>query len=98
MLITFRYHFTFQGVSNTVQTASSIVFCVIFAFAPLVAFVSITLNFKKLSDMDEISKTGVFYESLDLSKGRIVLIKPIFYLIRRLVLAASIILLDHFSI
>ena len=48
--------------------------------------------------MDEISKTGVFYESLDLSKGRIVLIKPIFYLMRRLVLAASIILLDHFSI
>ena len=69
----------------------------IFAFAPLVAFVSMMFNFEKLSDMDEISKTGVFYEGLDLSKGRIVLIKPIFYLVRRLMLAASIVLLDHFS-
>ena len=46
--------------------------------------------------MDQISKTGVFYENLDLSKGKIVLIKPLFYLVRRLMLAISVVIVDHF--
>ena len=96
MFITLRYHFTFQGVSNAIQTSFCLVFAGVFTFMPLIAFVSIVINFKKLSDMDQIAKTGVLYELLDLANGRIVLIKPAFYLIRRLVLALSVVVFDYF--
>lgn len=48
------------------------------------------VNFDKLEDKDYRRKYGAFYENLNLKAGRVVLLYPTWYLIRRVLLVVSV--------
>ena len=66
-----------------------LVFTVMLA-VPTLFLLMLFVNFDKLGDKDYKRKYGAFYENLNLKAGRIVLLYPTWYFIRRVLLVVSI--------
>ena len=70
-------------------------FTIFFTLPPIAVFTFLIKKFRKLQDKQLSSRFKILYERLELKKGIIVLIQPIFFLLRRLILTLSVVLLDQ---
>ena len=86
-MITIKYNFEFAPWGQTVQTVSTITTISIYTALPLLAFYKTMRHFKDLKSRGMKQAFGTLYQSLDISQGRRVLLHPLSFLIRRLVLA-----------
>ena len=66
-----------------------LIFTLILA-VPTLLILLLLVNFDKLEDKDYMRKYGAFYENLNLKAGRIVLLYPTWYFIRRVLLVVCV--------
>ena len=95
IFITLQYSYSYEGIENTVQTSLCMTFAIFFTLAPIAVFTFLIKKFRKLQDKQLSSRFKILYERLELKKGIIVLIQPIFFLFRRLILTLSVVLVDQ---
>lgn len=90
-LIAFKYKFIFSSEGSRVQSFYALGCFIAYIGIPLYCLVRVSYNFS----LDYLNRfEGVFgqlYEGLILQKGRIVLLEPILFLIRRVFLAVMVI-------
>lgn len=72
----------------------TIVFLIIIVCMPIVLGIILLVNFKRMNEPSFEHKFGAFYENIDTNAGRLVILEPITFLVRRLALCAVVIYTD----
>ena len=90
-LITFKYCFSFSNFGHQVQSISAIFFISVYLTIPIVALLASLLKFRQATSKEMRNVFGSFYDSLNISNkrksGRVVLLQPACFLLRRLQMA-----------
>ena len=85
-----------KGLS--VHSFLCIFFLVLITVTPFLIFRYVTYHFTKLNEQLVKKRVGTVYDELDLRKGKKILIQPVFFLLRRIVLAYTIVYMkDNFA-
>ena len=83
------------SLGEVVQSLSALGFTALIISAPL--FVGIYLNsmFDYLQNEEVVEKYGQFYVGLNLEQGRLVLLQSVWFMVRRLALALTVVFLNE---
>ena len=87
-------HLAFSGVSVSVMSLLTINSLLLLIAFPLGYSIFLIQNFETLDDPDMETPHGKFYEDLELENGMMVLAQPIWFLVRRIVIAVIVLFLN----
>ena len=88
----------FSSTGLIVQSASCLFFTVFILLMPSMMFKHVSHNFARLQDQNMVKRVGALYDELDIRKGAKIFVQPVFFLVRRLVMAATIVQLNFFLV
>ena len=83
-MIQFKYDFKFDSWGGAFQTISALCYSAFYLFLPTSILIFCLARFEHLEKINNKGRIGDFYDGLDLSKGRIVLLYNVVFYLRRL--------------
>ena len=88
----------FSSAGLVVQSSICIIFTIFILLMPVMMFRHVTHHFAWLADHKMKRRVGTLYDELDIRKGKKIFIQPIFFLLRRLILAYTVVHMnDNFA-
>lgn len=88
----------FGSAGLSVQSLTCIFFLVLITVMPVLMLSHVNHHFARLNDQLIKKRVGSVYEELDIRKGKKILIQPMFFLLRRLVLGYAVVYMnDNFA-
>jgi len=87
-------HLSWVSYGEITQSVATIFFLVLFIAFPLVESLYLAYRFDDLDDEEMQARHGAFIAGLNLGRGRLVLIQPVWFHLRRLILAVAVVLLN----
>ena len=90
--------FTFGDSGSRASSISTVVGMILIILLPFFVLYVMHTKFAKLKNKQVKSKFGAIYESLDLDKGRAVILVRLFYFARRLMISFTVIFLKDYPI
>ena len=88
------YFLSFESVGVTVHSVACIIFLISIFLLPLLLTRYLRKHFKRLKDPKMIARYGDVYLELNLSGSKMVLLQPVFFIFRRLMLAIAIVVFN----
>jgi len=76
------------------QSVATIFYLVLFLAFPIVESLYLAYRFDHLGEEEMQARHGAFIEDLDLRRGRLVLLQPVWFKLRRLILGVAVVLLN----
>ena len=89
--ITFRRNFVYESTGEQVQTFSAVVSALVYISIPIYCFARLHYYFEHIHERHVVQSIGSLYDGLAVERGRVVMLEPITFLLRRLVLAILVI-------
>jgi len=86
---------SWSSYGEITQSLATIFFFVLLLAFPIVESTYLVFVFDKLTEKDVQARHGAFYEELNLKKGRLVLVQPVWFLVRRFILGVTVVLLNE---
>jgi hypothetical protein len=86
---------TFDSSCEVINSVLTIVFMVLCNVLPLILTIFLLVRLPTLGTAEMKKKYGNLTEGLDLSKGRVIVLSPINFLLRRQLLIAGVVLIDY---
>ena len=86
---------SFETWGLAVQALVCILFSVFFLTAPFILMRSLSKRIAVLDNRAMMKRFGSVYEDLDLKRGRWIFLQPAFFLIRRLILAFTVVMVPY---
>ena len=86
-MISIKYNFEFESRGQTVQTIFTVSTMTTYLAVSLYAYYRSMKDFESLSDREMKQQIGAFYEGIDVKRGKKVLLQPLSFYMRRIVLA-----------
>ena len=90
-MISIKYNFKFESWGQTIQTIFTLAITTIYLAVPLYAYYKSMTGFEKLTDKEMKQQFGAFYEGINVNCGKKVLLQPLSFYMRRIVLALLIV-------
>ena len=84
-------HLSYDSVCEAVNSVLTITFMVVCCATPLIICVFLLFKFPKLGENNMKSKYGDLTNNLDLRQGRVIVVAPINFLLRRCLLVAAVV-------
>ena len=85
-LILLKYSFEFSPWGVAIQSILGMIIFAGYSYIPLKLLYNLAKNFKKTSDKEFTKQYGALYKDLKITNGRSVLLNPIVYFLRRVVI------------